>query len=103
MYVFHLANFFLILNDLSLNPNNLPSIPKAFFFIQNTQNFPTLLIQHLSFVPRAPFPPKKLLSQPSSVPVCLKVACRFTVEEDEEALRKELQEAFRIYDKEGNG
>jgi len=25
------------------------------------------------------------------------------VEEDEEALKKELKEAFRIYDKEGNG
>ena len=88
---------------MSLDPNNLSSIPKAFFFIQNTQNFPKLFIQHLLFVPRAPFPPKKLLSQPGSVPVCLKVACRCTVEEDEEALRKELQEAFRIYDKEGNG
>merc|ERR1712212_1248066 len=31
------------------------------------------------------------------------LASRFLVEEDEEALKKELKEAFRIYDKEGNG
>ena len=30
------------------------------------------------------------------------MAARFLVEEDEEALKKELKEAFRIYDKEGN-
>ena len=30
------------------------------------------------------------------------LAARFLVEEDEEALKKELKEAFRIYDKEGN-
>ena len=29
------------------------------------------------------------------------MAARFLVEEDEEALKKELKEAFRIYDKEG--
>ncbi len=29
------------------------------------------------------------------------LASRFLVEEDEEALKKELKEAFRIYDKEG--
>ncbi len=29
------------------------------------------------------------------------LAARFLVEEDEEALKKELKEAFRIYDKEG--
>merc|ERR1711993_203945 len=31
------------------------------------------------------------------------LASKFLVEEDEEALKKELKEAFRIYDKEGNG
>ncbi len=31
------------------------------------------------------------------------MAARFLVEEDEEALKKELKEAFRIYDKEGKG
>jgi len=31
------------------------------------------------------------------------LAARFLIEEDEEALKKELKEAFRIYDKEGNG
>merc|ERR1712001_555202 len=31
------------------------------------------------------------------------LAARFLVEEDEEALKKELKEAFRIYDEEGNG
>merc|ERR1711884_753466 len=31
------------------------------------------------------------------------LAAKFLVEEDEEALKKELEEAFRIYDKEGNG
>ena len=30
------------------------------------------------------------------------LAAKFLVEEDEEALKKELKEAFRIYDKEGN-
>ena len=29
------------------------------------------------------------------------LAAKFLVEEDEEALKKELKEAFRIYDKEG--
>lgn len=29
------------------------------------------------------------------------LAARFLVEEDEEALKKELKEAFRIYDKQG--
>ena len=29
------------------------------------------------------------------------LAARFLIEEDEEALKKELKEAFRIYDKEG--
>merc|ERR1719193_2135295 len=31
------------------------------------------------------------------------LAAKFLVEEDEEALKKELTEAFRIYDKEGQG
>jgi Ca2+-binding EF-hand superfamily protein len=31
------------------------------------------------------------------------LAAKFLVEEDEEDLKKELKEAFRIYDKEGNG
>merc|ERR1711976_464355 len=31
------------------------------------------------------------------------LAAKFLVEEDDEALKKELKEAFRIYDKEGNG
>merc|ERR1719510_1227196 len=31
------------------------------------------------------------------------LAAKFLIEEDEEALKKELKEAFRIYDKEGNG
>ncbi|XP_053664060.1 troponin C-like [Anopheles marshallii] len=31
------------------------------------------------------------------------LAAKFIVEEDEEALQKELREAFRLYDKEGNG
>uniref|UniRef100_A0A023EF90 Putative calmodulin n=1 Tax=Aedes albopictus TaxID=7160 RepID=A0A023EF90_AEDAL len=31
------------------------------------------------------------------------LAAKFIVEEDEEALHKELKEAFRLYDKEGNG
>ncbi|KRT85713.1 HLH domain-containing protein [Oryctes borbonicus] len=32
-----------------------------------------------------------------------KVACHFLESEDDEALQKELKEAFRLYDKEGNG
>ena len=32
----------------------------------------------------------------------IRVACHFQ-EEDDEALQKELKEAFRLYDKEGNG
>lgn len=31
------------------------------------------------------------------------LAARFLVEEDAEAVQKELREAFRLYDKEGNG
>lgn len=31
------------------------------------------------------------------------LAARFLVEEDTEALQQELREAFRLYDKEGNG
>ena len=31
------------------------------------------------------------------------LAARFLIEEDDEALKKELKEAFRIYDKGGNG
>jgi calmodulin len=31
------------------------------------------------------------------------LAAKFIVEDDEEALQKELKEAFRLYDKEGNG
>merc|ERR1711988_1393951 len=31
------------------------------------------------------------------------IAAKFMTEEDEEGLRDELKEAFRIYDKEGNG
>ena len=31
------------------------------------------------------------------------IAAKFMTEEDEEGLREELKEAFRIYDKEGNG
>ena len=30
------------------------------------------------------------------------LAARFLIEEDEEQMRKELKEAFRFYDKEGN-
>ena len=32
-----------------------------------------------------------------------KIAAKHMLEEDEEGLRDELKEAFRIYDKEGNG
>lgn len=32
-----------------------------------------------------------------------KLASRFLVEEDTEAMQQELREAFRLYDKEGNG
>lgn len=31
------------------------------------------------------------------------LAARFMVEEDAEAMQQELKEAFRLYDKEGNG
>ncbi|KAB0794606.1 hypothetical protein PPYR_11445 [Photinus pyralis] len=31
------------------------------------------------------------------------LAAKFIVEEDDEAMQKELKEAFRLYDKEGNG
>ncbi len=31
------------------------------------------------------------------------IAAKFFIEEDEEQMREELREAFRIYDKEGNG
>ena len=31
------------------------------------------------------------------------LSAKFLVEEDEEGMKKELREAFRIYDKEGNG
>ncbi|XP_071521735.1 troponin C isoform X4 [Panulirus ornatus] len=33
----------------------------------------------------------------------VELAAKFLIEEDEEALKAELREAFRIYDKEGNG
>jgi calmodulin len=33
----------------------------------------------------------------------VQLAAKFIVEEDEEAMAKELREAFRLYDKEGNG
>jgi calmodulin len=33
----------------------------------------------------------------------IQLAAKFIVEEDEEAMAKELREAFRLYDKEGNG
>lgn len=33
----------------------------------------------------------------------LQLAIKFIVEEDDEAMAKELREAFRLYDKEGNG
>ena len=36
--------------------------------------------------------------------VCASIfSAKFLVEEDEEGMKKELREAFRIYDKEGNG
>jgi Ca2+-binding EF-hand superfamily protein len=33
----------------------------------------------------------------------VQLAAKFIVEEDDEAMQKELREAFRLYDKEGNG
>lgn len=33
----------------------------------------------------------------------MQLAAKFIVEEDAEAMQKELKEAFRLYDKEGNG
>nr|P29290.1 RecName: Full=Troponin C, isoform 2A [Homarus americanus] len=33
----------------------------------------------------------------------VELAAKFLIEEDEEALKTELREAFRVYDKEGNG
>ncbi|KAK8728569.1 hypothetical protein OTU49_009021 [Cherax quadricarinatus] len=33
----------------------------------------------------------------------VELAAKFLIEEDEEALKAELKEAFRVYDKEGNG
>ena len=35
--------------------------------------------------------------------VTLKVAAKFMIEDDEEQMKEELKEAFRIYDKEGQG
>jgi len=36
-------------------------------------------------------------------PEFLQLSAKFLIEEDEEAMLKELKEAFRLYDKEGNG
>lgn len=33
----------------------------------------------------------------------VQLAAKFIVEEDSEAMQKELREAFRLYDKQGNG
>ena len=33
----------------------------------------------------------------------MKVAAKFMIEDDEEQMKEELKEAFRIYDKEGQG
>lgn len=33
----------------------------------------------------------------------MQLAAKFIVEEDDEAMQKELREAFRLYDKQGNG
>jgi Ca2+-binding EF-hand superfamily protein len=33
----------------------------------------------------------------------VQLAAKFIIEEDDEAMQKELREAFRLYDKEGNG
>lgn len=33
----------------------------------------------------------------------VQLAAKFIVEEDDEAMQKELREAFRLYDKQGNG
>ena len=35
--------------------------------------------------------------------ICVKVAAKFMIEDDEEQMKEELKEAFRIYDKEGQG
>lgn len=53
-------------------------------------------------------PPLSLLSSPSEsgrleFGEFVQLAAKFIVEEDAEAMQKELREAFRLYDKQGNG
>jgi calmodulin len=51
----------------------------------------------------APFQPQIAESGRLEFEEFVTLAAKFIVEEDDEAMQKELKEAFRLYDKEGNG
>jgi len=101
--------------DEDLTPEQIAVLQKAFnsFDSQKTGSIPCEMVSDILRLMGQPFD-KKILddlilevdedkSGRLEFVEFVQLAAKFIVEEDAEAMQKELKEAFRLYDKDGNG
>ncbi|KAG4073531.1 hypothetical protein HA402_000755 [Bradysia odoriphaga] len=101
--------------DEDLTPEQIAVLQKAFnsFDSQKSGSISTELVADILRLMGQPFDKKILEELIEEVDEdksgrlefteFVQLAAKFIVEEDAEAMQKELKEAFRLYDKEGNG
>jgi len=101
--------------DEDLTPEQIAVLQKAFnsFDHQKTGSIPTEMVADILRLMGQPFDKKILEELIEEVDEdksgrlefeeFVQLAAKFIVEEDAEAMQKELREAFRLYDKQGNG
>ncbi|KAH8379287.1 hypothetical protein KR009_004032, partial [Drosophila setifemur] len=103
------------LQDEDLTPEQIAVLQKAFnsFDHQKSGSIPTEMVADILRLMGQPFDKKILEELIEEVDEdksgrlefdeFVQLAAKFIVEEDAEAMQKELREAFRLYDKQGNG
>jgi len=101
--------------DEDLTPEQIAVLQKAFnsFDSQKSGSIPTEMVTDILRLMGQPFDKKILEELIDEVDEdksgrlefgeFVQLAAKFIVEEDAEAMQKELKEAFRLYDKKGNG
>lgn len=101
--------------DEDLTPEQIAVLQKAFnsFDSQKSGSIPTDMVADILRLMGQPFDKKILEELIDEVDEdksgrlefseFVQLAAKFIVEEDAEAMQKELKEAFRLYDKDGNG
>ncbi|KAE8747958.1 hypothetical protein FOCC_FOCC005348 [Frankliniella occidentalis] len=88
-----------------LPPEQIAVLRKAFdaFDREHTGSIPCDMVADILRLMGQPFNKKILEELIEEFEEFITLAAKFIVEEDAEAMQKELREAFRLYDKEGNG